>query len=196
VINVAGVTLSGLPKLQGPDTEPANYSVLVAVPDNTLLATGPGDAPYSAWGFYSDIAWLAGTVALIKAVYPQITPAQVARALAESASYHPTGGYNIGVGFGLINPIGALHDAAALVKLGTTASPGSGTVSATSRFGTAQPAVIDAVQHAKAKLYGFGGAVVAGLVLLVLALILSRRRRRRRKQAQVPAPGLPATTVP
>jgi hypothetical protein len=180
VINVAGVTLSGLAKLQGPDTEPANYSVLVAVPDNTLNTTGPGDAPYSAWGYYSDIAWVAGTVALIKAVYPQITPAEVALALAESASYHPPGGYNISVGFGLINPIGALHDAAALVKLGTTTSPASGTVSATSRFDSAQPAVIDAVQHAKAKLFGFGGAIVVGLALLMLALILGRRRRRRR----------------
>lgn len=180
VINMAGVTLSGVPKGQGPDPEPANYSVLVGVPDNTLIGTGPGNTPYSAWGYFSDIAWVAGTVALLKAVYPQITPAQVARALAESASYHPPGGYNISVGFGLINPIGALHDAGALVHLGSTAAPGSGTVSATSRFGTAQPAVIDAVQHAKAKLIGFGGAIIVGLVLLLLALILGRRRRRRR----------------
>jgi Subtilase family len=180
VINVTGVPLSGLPKPQGPNAEPANNSVLVAVPDNTLDATGPGDNPYSAWGYYSDLAWAAGTVALIKAVYPQITPAEVARALAESASYRPSGGYSISGGFGLINPIGALHDAAALLKLGTTAGSGSGTVSASSRFGTAQPAVIDAVQHAKAKLYGFGGAMVVGLVLLLLALILGLRRRRRR----------------
>jgi hypothetical protein len=190
VINFTGVTLSGLPRLQGPDTEPANDSVLVAVPDNSLDGSGPGDAPYSAWGFYSDIAWAAGTVALIKAVYPQITPAEVARALAESASYHPPGGYNTSVGFGLINPIGALHDAATLVKLGTTAPPGPGAVSATSRFGAAQPAVIDAVQHAKAKLLEFGGAIALGLIILVLALILGRRRRKRRK-VSVPAPAAP-----
>jgi hypothetical protein len=195
VINVSGVTLSGLPKLPGKDTEPANYSVLVATPDNPLAATGPGNAPYTAWGFYSDVAWVAGTVALIKAVYPRITPGQVARALAESASYRPPGGYNISVGFGLINPIGALHDAAALVKLGTTAAPGPGIVSATSRFGTAQPTAIDAVHHAKAKLIGFAAAIVVGLGLLLLALILGRRRRRRR-QASVPATGLPATTIP
>jgi hypothetical protein len=200
VINVTGVTLNGLPGLQGADTEPANNSVLVAVPDNTLLATGPGDAPNTAWGFYSDIAWSVGTVALIKAVYPQITPAEVARALAESASYHPAGGYNTRVGFGLINPIGALHAAAALVKLGATAGPGAGIVSATSRFGTAQPAVINAVQHAKAKLYGFGGAIVVGLVLLLLALILGLRRRRRRPviapAAEGPPTPLAATSFP
>jgi hypothetical protein len=193
VINVAGVTLNGLPKPQGPDTEPANNSVLVAVPDNSLAATGPGNAPYSAWGFYSDIAWLAGTVALIKAVYPQITPAEVARALAQSASYHPPGGYSISVGFGLINPIGALHEAAALVKLGAAAPAGPGIMSATSRFGTAQPAVIDAVQHAKAKLYGFGAAIVVGLVLLLLALILGRRRRRQRPVIASATSGPPTT---
>lgn len=200
VINMAGVALSGLPKGQGPDPEPANYSVLVGAPDNTLFGTGPGNVPYTVWGYYSAIAWVAGTVALLKAVYPQITPAQVARALAESASYHPPGGYNISVGFGLINPVGALHDAAALVKLGSSAAPGAGTVSATSRFATAQPAVIEAVQHAKAKLYGFGGAIVVGLVLLLLALILGRRRRRQRSIIALPADGpptpLPATRFP
>lgn len=191
VINFTGVTLSGLPGLQGPDTEPANNSVLVAVPDNTLTATGPGNAPYSAWGFYSDIAWAAGTVALMKAVYPQITPAVVARALAESASYHPSGGYNTRVGFGLINPVGALHEAAALVHLGTTPASGSGVVSAMARFGTAQPAVINAVHHAKPRLIGFAAAIVVGLALLVVALILGRRRRRRRAavaQSAVPQP--------
>jgi hypothetical protein len=195
VINMTGVTVSGLPEPQGPDSEPANYSVLIAVPNNTLAATGPGDVPYTAWGFYSDIAWVAGTVALIKAVYPHITPAEVARALAESASYHPPGGYNISVGFGLINPVGALRAAAALVKLGTTAAPGSGTVGPTSRFGTVQPSAISAVHHMTGKLAGYGGAVVVGLLLLLLALILGRRRRRRRKHAIVPAAGLPANNA-
>jgi len=199
VINVTGVTLSGLPKPQGPDIEPANSSVLVAVPDNSLVATGPGDNPYTAWGFYSDIAWAAGTVALIKAVYPHITPAEVARALAESASYHPAGGYNIAVGFGLINPLGALHDAAALVRLGTSATAGAGAASATSHFGSPQPAAIDAVQHAPVKLAGFGGGVVVGLALLVLALILARRRRRRpvaKPATAGPAGAFPAGTYP
>lgn len=195
VINVTGVTIKGLPGPQGPDYEPANRSVLVAVPDNVLVATGPGNNPYTAWGFYSDIAWVAGTVAMIKAVYPQITPAEVARALAESASYRPPGGYNTSVGFGLINPIGALHDAATLVKLQAIAPPGPGILSANSRFGTAQPATINAVHHMTAKLAGFGGAAVFGLILLVLALILGRRRRRQ-KQARVAAASVPATLGP
>jgi hypothetical protein len=201
VINFTGVTISGLPKPPQRDYVPANNSVLIAAPDNVLAATGPGNAPYTAWGYYSDIAWVAGTVALIKAVYPQVTPAQVARALAASASYHPPGGYNTTVGFGLINPIGALHDAAALVRLGTNAPSGPATVSATARFGTAQPAVIDAVHHAKARLLGYSAAIVVGLVLLALALILGRRgrrgRRRRRQRADGPAsPEPPPASLP
>jgi hypothetical protein len=196
VINFTGVTISGLPKPPQRDYVPANDSVLIAAPDNVLAATGPGNAPYTAWGYYSDIAWVAGTVALIKAVYPQITPAQVARALAESASYHPPGGYNTTVGFGLINPVGALHDAAALERLDTSAPSGPGAVSATSRFGAAQPAVIDAVHHAKAPLLEFAAAVAVGLVLLLLALVLGlRRRRRRRQQAAVPTAAVPATAA-
>jgi hypothetical protein len=181
VINFTGVTLSGLPKGQRPVVEPANYSVLVAAPDNALDATGPGDSPYTAWGYYSDVAWVAGTVALIKAVYPHITPGDVARALAESASYHPPGGYNISVGFGLINPIGALRDASALVKLGTSATLGSRTVSATSRFAIAQPAEINAIHHASAKLIGFSAAIVAGLIMLLAAGVVGQRRHRRRQ---------------
>ncbi len=196
VINFTGVTISGLPKPPQRDYVPVNNSVLIAAPDNVLAATGPGNAPYTAWGYYSDIAWVAGTVALIKAVYPQITPAQVARALAESASYHPPGGYNTTVGFGLINPVGALHDAAALERLGISAPSGPGTVSATARFGAAQPVVIDAVHHAKARLLGFAAAVAVGLVLLVLALVLGLRRRRRQHAADSPPPGLPADTPP
>lgn len=179
VIDFSGVTLTGLPKPPKAVRSPVNDSVLLAAPSNILYATGPGNAPYYAWGSNSTIAWVAGTVALLKSVYPQITPAQVARALAESASYHPAGGYNTTVGFGLINPIGALHDASALVKLGTSAASGPGTVSASERFGTSQAGVIEAVPHRTAKEAGFAAAIVVGLIMLVLAISPAVRRRRR-----------------
>jgi hypothetical protein len=190
VINFTGVPISGLPQppKRASGAAPENSSVLVAAPDNVLAAIGPGNAPYTAWGVYSDIAWVAGTVALIKSVYPHITPAQVARALAESASYHPAGGYNTTVGFGLINPVGALHDAGALLKLGTSAAPGPDAVSASARFGTSQPAVIDAVHHATAKLAGYTAVIVVGLTLLALGVIRAIRRRRRAAAAPTAAP--------
>ncbi|HEY2505530.1 MAG TPA: hypothetical protein VGI58_03365 [Streptosporangiaceae bacterium] len=185
VINFTGALLTGLPKPAKTPVVPVNNSVLVTAPDNVLFATGPGNVPYTAWGSYSATAWVAGTVAMIKSVYPHITDAEVARALAESASYHPAGGYNTRIGFGLINPVGALHAAAALVKLQAAASPGSAVVDANARFGTRPVAVIEAVHHAPGKLAGYGAAIVVGLALLIIALVAGRRRRR------VPALGGP-----
>jgi hypothetical protein len=176
VINFTGQSLSGLPQPSKPVSTPANSSVLLTAPDNVLPATGPGSHPYAAWGDYSEIAWVAGTVALIKSAYPRITPAQVARALAQSASYHPAGGYDTTVGFGLINPAGALHDAARLLRLGTTAAPGPGVVRPSARFGVTPVAVIRAVHHSTARIAGCAAAIGAGVILLAVALVLAVRR--------------------
>jgi len=201
VINFTGTTLSGAPPPQAKDQQyPTNDSVLIAAPDNTLDATGPGNAPYAAWGSFSAVAWVAGTVALIKALYPQLGAAEVATALAVSASYHPAGGYNTKIGYGLINPLGALHEAASLVNLHATAKPGPGVAGAAARFGKTQPATIHAVKHAAVKLDGFGGAIAGGVVLLVLAFWLRARGRRRssagRHAALVSAGPSPYATPP
>jgi len=180
VINFSGTTISGVPAPQNSEQYAANDSVLITAPDNQLDATGPGNQPYSAWNYDSAVAWVAGTVALIKSLYPQISPAMVATALATSASYHPAGGYNTTIGYGLINPLGALQQAANLVKLHATATAGSGAVSAAARFDGSPPATIRAVHHSVAKLGGFGVAVVVGLVLVLLAFLLRARRRRAR----------------
>jgi len=196
VINFTGTSLTGLPKPTKPVQTTANSSVLVAAPDNVLFATGPGNDPYTAWGDYSSTAWVVGTIVLLKAVYPAITPAEVARALAESASYHPAGGYNTKVGFGLVNPVGALHAAASLVKLTATAAAGPEAVSARARFGTPQHAVIDAVHHSSAKLGGYGGAILVGLILLAFALVLARRRQPVPAGSQLPAAPAAAAAPP
>jgi hypothetical protein len=75
---------------------------------------------------YAGSAWIAGTAALIKSAYPHLAPALVARAIAISARDHPRGGYNIKIGFGLINPFGALLAAGKLARLSATASPAGG----------------------------------------------------------------------
>jgi hypothetical protein len=179
VINFSGSSVRGALKPLHAVHSPVNNSILVTAPDNVVFATGPGNEVYYAYGNYSTISWVAGTIALIKSVYPKITPALVARALALSASYHPAGGYNTTVGFGLINPEGALQEAGKLVKLSTTAAPGPAVVNADARFGGGPaPGIIDAVHHAPVKLAGFSAAIVVGLVLLVLALLIARRRRR------------------
>lgn len=177
-INFSGTTLSGLPPPQNQERYAGNDSVLITSPDNQLDATGPGNQPYTAWGYDSAVAWVAGTVALIKSLYPQITPAMVATALALSASYHPAGGYNTTIGYGLINPLGALHEAASLVHLRATAKPGPGALSAGARLGGTPPVVIHAVRHSLLTLSGFGAAIVIGAALLALAFRLRARGRR------------------
>jgi hypothetical protein len=188
VIDFSGTAIKSLPMPLKPVRPPVNNSILVTAPDNELFATGPGNLPYYAYGNYSAIAWMAGTIALIKSVYPRIAPALVARALALSASYHPAGGYNTTIGFGLINPIGALRQASKLVKLRATAAPGAAVASPGARLARGSaPGVIEAVRHAPAKLAGYGAAIVVGVALLVLALVLARRWRRQPRWA-TPAP--------
>lgn len=189
VINFSGTVIKGLSKPRGPIHSPVNNSILVTAPANLVWGTGPGNVPYYAYGSYSTIAWVAGTVALIKSVYPRIAPALVARALALSASYHPAGGYNTTIGFGLINPVGALHEAGKLLNPRATAAPGPAVLNASARFARGSPpGIIDAVQHSPVKLAGFSAAIVVGVVLLMLALLLARRRRRAALPDVTPAP--------
>ncbi len=195
VINFSGTTISGLPAPGSSELYPVNASVIVTAPDNSMYATGPGDQPYTGWGYYSAVAWVAGTVALIKSVYPQITPAMVISALALSASYPPAGGYNTTIGFGLINPLGALHEAATLMKQRATAAPGPTALAAGARFDGTPPGVIHAVHHSIVKLVGYSAAIVIGVALLILAAVLRRRPRRSLGPAS-PAPVGPPVDPP
>ena len=192
VIGAASVDLPGLPPPSPSAPSPANESILVAAPGNQLLASGPQGAGYVVQNYYSSLAWLAGTAALIKSVYPDLAPALVARAIALSARDHPPGGYNTTIGFGLINPAGALQEASVLTKLHDTAAPGPGVVSPSARLVSGPaPGVIDAVHHSTAKLAAFGGAIAFGLICLILAAVLVRRWRRPVAAAPAPAASLP-----
>ena len=188
---VLGVANAYLPGLGAPSPRfpsPRNESILISAPGNPLLASGPAGADYFVQNDWAAGAWVAGTAALIKSVYPSLSPALVARAIALSARDHPPGGYSTATGFGMINPAGALHEASVLVKLRATAAPGPGVASPSALFGQGPaPGVIDAVHHSVAKLAGLGGAIALGMACLVLAALLGRWSRRRR-----PAPGRPA----
>jgi hypothetical protein len=189
VINVAGAVLKGFTPPHTKVRFDVSPSVLVAAPANTSTTTGPGNGQWLAWGSFTTMAWSAGTVALIKSVYPQISPAMVDRALAESASYRPAGGYSTSIGFGLVNPVGALRAAGQLVKLRSAAAPGPGVQSPGARlFAAAPPGTISAVRHSATLLGAFAAAIVIGIVLLVLAFALRRRWRKAAAAAPVPGP--------
>jgi subtilase family protein len=195
VINFSTTTLKGMLPPTAATPNAHNYSILVTAPDNTVFATCPSSSLCWTGGAFAAEAWVAGTIALIKAVYPHISPALVARALALSASYHPAGGYNTKVGFGLINPSGALQEAGKLASLTNAAKPGAGVVSTTAHFGSGPaPGIITAVQHSPVKLAGYAAGVVIGLILLLFALLLGRRWRRAGPPFATPPP--PADSPP
>lgn len=194
VIGVANAYLPGLVPPSPRFPSPRNESILISAPGNQLLASGPAGPDYFVQNDWAAGAWVAGTAALIKSVYPGLPPGLVARAIALSARDHPPGGYNTAVGFGMINPVGALREASVLVKLRAAAAPGPGADDPSALLGPGPaPGVVDAVHHPVAKLAGLAAAIALGMACLVLAALLARRPRRRR-----PAHGLPggAARVP
>jgi Subtilase family len=180
VLGAASVVLPGLPKPPHGMRYPANESILVTAPANVLTVSGPRGQGYEMFDSLSSAAWLTATVALIKSVYPHLPDSLVDQAIAQSARDHPKGGYSKQAGFGLINPDGALHQAAALAKVPVTAPAGSGSLAVSARFAPGPaPGVIDAVHHSTTKLTLAGAAMVAALLLLVIAAALALRWRSR-----------------
>jgi hypothetical protein len=164
-----------------------NSSVIVGAPGFTFPSIGPGDSLWTVKGPLPAVAWVASTAALVRAEHPKLTQAQVAQVITSSA-HHPTSGYDTEVGFGVINPVGALKAAEALEK-SPSAVAGRGAVGDKARFGGHPPAKIQAVRHSKGLLAGFGGLAAAGLLAIVLAAILAIRGRRR-STALATTPGM------
>jgi Subtilase family len=191
VIGAGSVDVSGLLPAQFDKTRSArNDSVLVSAPGNSLPELGPGGQLGAIDGSWAAAAWVTAAAALIKSVYPHLSPALVGRALALSARYRPRGGYNTAAGFGLINPAGALAEAGQLAKLTAAAPAGAAAVSPAATFGSGPPpGVIEAVNHSRVELAGLSAAIAAGLACLIGAFLLLRRRAARGAQgAPVEAP--------
>lgn len=155
-----------------------NSTVFVAAPGGNVYATG--DRNQAGWyirGGYVAAAWVAGTIALLKAKYPKMSPALIAQALAVSARHHPKGGYDTSLGHGLVNPAGALSAARRLSKLPSTAKPSQ------QAFGGGPPAAPIKVVKWDEGLLTRNTAIAGGGLLLVLtsligALVVIIRRRR------------------
>jgi Subtilase family len=197
VIGVGSVDLAGWPAPYENTRSVRDGSVLISAPGNTDSSpVGGNGQSFSIDGPEAAAAFVTGTVALIKSLYPHLSPMLVERALALSARYRPTGGYSTTLGFGLVNPYGALAEAAQMAKLsGAAASPAvtAGTPSgqdaaATFRSGPPLPA-IEAVHHSNVKLAGYGAAAVIGVICLIGAFLLRRSRARGATGIVRPAPG-------
>ena len=105
-------------------------------------------------------------------------PGSPGQALAASARYQPAGGYTTTMGFGLVNPDGAILTAGRLAQLTQTAGPGV-SAAATTHFGSGPvPGPVDAVHHPAVELAALIMAAVAGLALALAAAVALRRARK------------------
>jgi hypothetical protein len=198
VIGVSAVTLPGGQPPYASNPMAANNSVLVSAPANTQTVTADG---WQLDGSAVAVPLVAATVALIKENWPHMPPALVARALAMSARYHPSGGYSPSAGFGVVDPYDAIVDAGKLAKLTATAPAGTpGTVAASTLFGDGSPPGVISVLPSPWPSYAAYGAlaVVAAAALACAGLLAARRRPRRPPSlADVSQPGPPfAPQVP
>jgi hypothetical protein len=150
----------------------------VAAPGFKLPSIGPGNSLWTFWGGVPAAAWVAATAALVRSEYPKLTPVQVEQVITRSAR-HPKGGYNTEVGFGVVNPIGALRQARAVTKQPPATVATQGVVADRAHFGGPAPEDIRAVRHDGRLVAGFSGLAGAGVLILLLVLVLAVRGRRR-----------------
>ncbi|MBX6385194.1 MAG: S8 family serine peptidase [Microbispora sp.] len=118
VVGVAAVDRRGAKTAGSSD----NLSVLVAAPGDRVPVALPGGRTGTASGTGVASALVAGTIALIKAKYPDLPPELVSRALTSTSRPHPSAGYDDKVGFGVVDAAAALQKAGELTGYGAAAS--------------------------------------------------------------------------
>jgi type VII secretion-associated serine protease mycosin len=155
-----------------------NLSVQVAAPGVKVPAQGRYGLYWTVDGTSPACALVAGVAALIESKYPRLSPAQVIYALTSTAK-NPKGGYNVRTGFGTVNAVKALDEAAQLEKEHAARSQ----VAASARFGGGPAAVPPAPVSPRgiSQLVMFVVLAIMSLVLAIAGLwwlsVLARPRR-------------------
>ena len=155
------------------------YVTLTAAGDGVIAASGThGYALVSSTAAASAV--VTGVVALIRAQFPALSPAQVTKALTLSTVFRPPGGQQDGSGAGTVDAAAALTVAAHI----TEAVPGS---SAGTHPGQApaQPAAHPAKGISRTLLIDIAIAIAVFLLLAVPILGYGYYRRRRARAARV-----------
>ena len=159
------------------------YVTLTGAGAGVIAASGPtGYAQMNSTAAASAV--VAGVAALIRAQFPALSPAQVTKALTESARFGRPGGQLVGSGAGAVDAAAALAAAARM----TEAVPGSGSSPVAASPG-AQPPSAPAVHTSshlnRTLLIDVGIAVAIFLLLAVPILTYGVRRRRRARAARL-----------
>src|SRR5260370_31151827 len=96
VISVAAVTVDG----RHASFSDHNASVMVSAPGVGVVGAGPGGGYLDGDGTSQASALVSGVAALIRGKYPGLQPELVRRAILESTTHRPPGGYNTSKGLG------------------------------------------------------------------------------------------------
>ncbi|MGC5014757.1 S8 family serine peptidase [Streptosporangium sp. DT93] len=159
-----------------------NPSVLVAAPGVDILGAGPGDEYWVGRGTSQATALVSGVAALIKSKYPKMSPGLVVQAITAGVTRRPDGGYDTGMGFGVVNAGRALAAAGRISGHTLTAKGAGGHDPARPLGPPAEPVRVVHRDRGRITLYG-GVAVAAGLgaaaSLAGIAVSVGRRRSSR-----------------
>ena len=169
VIGVGAVTADGT---RAPYSQHGKYVDLVAMGDGVTVAARAGGHRVDQGTSFA-APFVAGTAALIRQRFPELTPAQVEQRLEATADPAPGGTRSDDYGFGLLNPYRAVTQ-----SLGPATRP----TAAPKVMHPEDPAVVALAQrreNAQNRALVFA-AVGAGLVLLIAAVAVIARRGRRR----------------
>ena len=169
----------------------------------TLTAAGDGVTAASGLTGYAQVdstsaasAVVAGIVALIRAQFPKLTPAQVRQVLTTSTVFRPRGGRSDGSGYGTADAAAALMAASKLVEAVPSEAASAGAVAA--QAPPSAPAVHSTVVRknlSHSLITDAGIAVTVFIVLLGCILGFTAWRRRRARSARL-AEVRAATRVP
>ncbi|MEU4831437.1 S8 family serine peptidase [Streptosporangium sp. NPDC023615] len=159
-----------------------NPSVLVAAPGVDILGAGPGDEYWVGRGTSQATALVSGVAALIKSKYPKMSPGLVVQAITAGVTRRPDGGYDTGMGFGVVNAGRALAAAGRISGHTLTARGAGGHDPARPLGPPAEPVRVVHRDRGRITLYG-GVAAAAGLGAVVsltgIAVSMGRTRSPR-----------------
>jgi type VII secretion-associated serine protease mycosin len=150
----------------------------VAAPGVDVVIADPDRTYYEGWGTSAASAYVSGAAALIRAVNPRLSPAQVKQVLQDTTRHRPQGGRSDTLGAGLIDPAAAVAAAKRLAPAPVVPAPAA---YPTRYFGPA-PAPPSPPDDS-AGLLGGGVATAfasTGAALVAAAALLWFRPRRRR----------------
>jgi Subtilase family len=180
VLGVGAVAQDGLPAGFSSD----NLSVQVAAPGVRVPAQGRDGQYWLVSGTSPACALTAGVAALIKSVFPALTPALVVQAITLSTRNKPHGGYDEQVGSGTVDATAALRMASRLAHDQDTAH---GLVAA-AQFGGGTAAIPPVPVAPRTKGQFLVDSLIA-LVCLAAVLILVFRLIATRTPAAAGMPG-------